>query len=134
MEYNLLLDRNENVRKVEAEEQSRFILSVIEALGIPFEYDTDAEFTPLDKIRLKKALAEFNIAIIDDMAGSVKIYLERELIAEWEKASYLLREDPSALDRRQRLYIEMRCSWNCQLMETPTDTESTETPAQEAKA
>lgn len=125
MEQILLLDKNEDVRSVEAQEQSRFILSVVEGLGIPFDHDPDAEFTVFDKIRLRKILNEYNVSVIDDMAGNVKIYLERELIAEWHKASYILKEDPSEIDRKKRYYLEMHCSFSCPMMENavPQDEE-----------
>lgn len=112
MERSILLDKSENVRSVESEEQTRFVMSIVEALEIPFEWDPEQEFTVLDKIRLRKALGQYNVVIIDDMEGGMKIYLERDLIAEWKKATYILREDLGQLDHKKRLFVEMKCAFS----------------------
>jgi len=112
MEYTILLDKNAKIREIEAEEQTRFVVSIIEALEIPFEWDSNQTFTILDKVRLRKLLNQYNISVIDDMEGGLKIFLERELIAEWKKPFYVLREDPSQIDPKKKLYIEMKCSFS----------------------
>jgi hypothetical protein len=111
MEYVVLLDKSTNIREVEAEEQTRFVISIVEALEVPFEWDSNEPFSILDKIRLRKVLSQYNVSIIDDMEGGVKIFLEREKIAEWKKPLYILKEDPSQIDSKKRLYIEMKCSF-----------------------
>ena len=122
MQYTVLLDRGENVRKVETEEQSRFIFSVMESLHIPFEWEPDKEMTALDKINIKKLLAEYNITIIDDLDGNVKIYVGMDLIGEWHKPIYCLREDRSQLDPKKRLFLEMKCTFNSPLIENEEGT------------
>lgn len=112
MEYVVLLDKSTNIREVEAEEQTRFVISIVEALEVPFEWDSNESFTILDKLRLRKALAQYNVSVIDDMEGGIKIFLEREQIAEWKKPLYILKEDPSQVDPKKRLYIEMKCSFS----------------------
>jgi hypothetical protein len=112
MEYVILLDKYANIREVEAEEQTRFVISIIEALEVPFEWDSNEPFSVLDKIRLRKVLGQYNISVIDDMEGGVKIYLERDIIAEWKKPLYLLKEDPSQIDHKKKLYIEMKCCFS----------------------
>lgn len=112
MEYIVLLDSTSNLREIEAEEQTKFVISMIEALEIPFEWNSNEPFSILDKIRLRKVLAQYNVSVIDDMEGGIKIFLEREKVAEWKKASYVLKEDPSQIDPKKRLYIEMKCSFS----------------------
>jgi hypothetical protein len=112
MEYTILLDSQSNVRDVEVEEQTRFVISIIEALEVPFEWDSNVAFTVFDKVRLRKVLGQYNVSVIDNMDGGVKIYLEREQIAEWIKPSYILKEDPSQIDPKKKLYIEMKCVFN----------------------
>lgn len=112
MEYTILLDSNTAFREVEAEEQTRFVVSIIEALEIPFEWDSNKTFTAFDKIRLRKVLSQYNVSVIDNMEGGVKIFLERDIIAEWKKATYILKEDLSQIDPRKKLYIEMKCSFS----------------------
>lgn len=118
MEYTVLLESSANLPSIEAEEQTRFILSVVEALEIPFDWDANQEMTVLERVRLRKLLNQYNISVIDDLDGGVKIYLSREIIAEWKKASYILKEDLQQLDRRKRLYIEMKCSFESALLES----------------
>lgn len=112
MEYKILLDKSENIRQVEAEEQTRFVVSIIEALEIPFDWNSNEPFTVLDKVRMRKLLGQYNVSVIDDMEGGVKIYLDRDPIAEWNKPFFILKEDPSQLERSKRLFIEMQCSFN----------------------
>ena len=59
MEYKILLDRNEKTSQIEAEEQTRFVISVIEALEIPFEWDSNEPFTIFDKVQLRKIFWSF---------------------------------------------------------------------------
>lgn len=112
MQYTVLLDKSTNIREVEAEEQTRFVLSIIEALEVPFEWDSNEPFTILDKVRLRKVLSQYQITVLDDMGGGVKIYLEHQQIAEWKKPLYILKEDPSQIDPKKRLFIEMKCEFD----------------------
>lgn len=112
MEYTILLDKSAVVREVEAEEQTRFVISIVEALEVPFEWNSNEPFSMLDKIRLRKVLGQYNVSVINDMEGGVKIFLEREKIAEWKKATYVLKEDLSQIDPKKKLYIEMKCSFS----------------------
>lgn len=112
MEYTVLLDKNSNIREIETEEQTRFVLSVIEALEIPFEWDANKSFTVFDKVRLRKTLGQYNISIVDDMEGGLKIYLEHQIVADWKKPFFILKEDLTEIDPRKKLYIEMRCSFS----------------------
>lgn len=112
MEYTILLDKSAVVREIEAEEQTRFVISIVEALEVPFEWNSNEAFSIFDKVRLRKVLGQYNVAVIDDMEGGVKVFLEREKIAEWKKPTYVLKEDPSQIDPKKKLYIEMKCSFS----------------------
>jgi len=127
MEYTVLLDSSAIVRDIEAEEQTRFVISIVEALEIPFEWNSNEPFTIFDKVRLRKVLGQYNVAVIDDMEGGVKIFLEREKIAEWKKATYILKEDPLQIDRKKKLYIEMKCSFSS-IYENQNAEQETHTP------
>lgn len=112
MEYKILLDSHSNTREVEMEEQTKFIMSVVEALEVPYQWSPDTPFTVLEKLKLRKALSQYHIAVIDDMDGGVVIWLENEKIAQWQKASYLLKEDLVERDSRKRYFIEMQCKFS----------------------
>lgn len=112
MEYTVLLDKNTNFREVESEEQTKFVVSVIEALEVPFDWNSNEPFSLFDKIRLRKALAQYHISVIDDMEGGLKIFLEKDKIAEWKKPLFMLKEDPSQINPKNKLYVEMKCSFS----------------------
>ncbi len=112
MQYTILLDSRANIREVEAEEQTKFVVSIIEALEIPFEWDSNTPFSIFDKVKLRKVLSQYNISVLDDMSGCIKILLEREQIAVWHKPSFMLKEDLSQIDSKKRLYIEMKCHFD----------------------
>lgn len=107
MKYTILLSKNEDTKAVEGQEQSRFIKSVLEALDIPIEYDPDQLLSIADHQRLRQSFKEFNIHIIDDVDGGVRITIGDDLIAEWYKSTYKLKQDPSQRDPRERIYLEM---------------------------
>lgn len=111
MEYKILLDKSTDFREVEAEEQTRFVISIVEALEIPFEWDSNKPFSIFEKIKLRKVLGQYNVSVIDDMEGGVKIFLERDQVAEWKKPLYTLKEDLAQIDPKKRLYLEMKCSF-----------------------
>lgn len=120
MEYTILLDSSAVVRDIEAEEQTRFVISIVEALEVPFEWNSNEPFSIFDKIRLRKVLGQYNVSVIDDMEGGVKIFLEREKVAEWKKATYVLKEDLSQIDPKKKLYIEMKCKFSSIYENQPT--------------
>lgn len=112
MQYVVLLNSSANFREAEAEEQTRFIMSIIEALEVPFEWNANEPLSILDRIRLRKVLSQYNISVIDDMDGGVKMFLDRDKIAEWHKALFILKEDPSQVDPKKKLFVEMKCSFS----------------------
>jgi hypothetical protein len=107
MQYSILLDRNENTREVEIQEQARFVKSILEALQIPIEWNPEEPFSVESKIRFRKELDQFKINIIDDSNGGIKIYVETDLIAEWHKPLFKLKKDSSQIDPRKQIYLEM---------------------------
>ncbi len=118
-----MLSRDEDTKAVEGQEQSRFIKSILEALEVPIEFEPDELLSVENHQRLRKAFKEFNIHIIDDMDGGVKISIGDGLIAEWYKSTYKLKKDLSQRDPRDRLYLEMAVNfWS--IFEEPDGEES----------
>lgn len=108
MKYKLLLGRNENIKKIEEQEQARFVKSSLEVLGVPNNFNPDEPLSIEGKINFKKILDEYNINIIDDMDGGIKIYVGTDLAAEWKKVSYKLK-----INNKQKLCTEMEVNiWN----------------------
>ena len=111
MQTSILIDR-EDIRKVESEEQYNFVQTILTKMQIPLdgcfpESNDVQDFTPEYKIALRAVLNKFDVLVIDDRDGGIKIYVEEELVAEWKKCRYELREDLSTVDPRKRIYAVM---------------------------
>lgn len=106
MEYKILLSKSEDTKAVESQEQSRFIKSILETLELPIEFDPDDDLSVEKRQKLRREFKEFDLHVIDDINGGIKIYIGNDLIAEWYKTTYKLKQDLSEKDRRDRLYLE----------------------------
>lgn len=122
MESIILLNSNENTRKVEDEEKSRFVRSILESIdGLPPEYlegiwDEKGEVTLEGKIKLRQTLHTFDLEVIATPGGNLQVYHvpakgEHTLIGEWKKPFYTLKKDPSQINPSKRLYIEMKINY-----------------------
>ena len=107
MKYKILLNKDDKTKEIEAQEQARFIKSILEAIDIPIQWNPDEPLSINDKIKFRNSLHTYGIHIIDDMDGGLKIFAKDELVAEWTKAKYKLKEDPSNINPNKRLYLEM---------------------------
>ena len=113
MKRSILANR-EDVRNIEAELQYEFVAFVLESLGIPPEvliecfpeggYD---EFDVIHKKRLREYLKKFDVEIVDDRDGGIKIYLDDDVVAEWKKAKFALRRDAKARTPAKKVYSEI---------------------------
>ena len=118
MQGTILLNQSENLHQVEDEEKSRFLrnlldqmfenTNVVEQIAEIWENDI---LLPFQKIKIRELLTTYSIQVIDDFDGSLKVFVEGELVGEWLKCKYKLKRDLSRLDRRKQLYLEM--SVNC---------------------
>lgn len=109
MKGTLLLNHGENTRQVEEEEKSRFLYSLLEQMGVPVNefWSGETVLTVPQRIKLRNILSTYNIQIIDDLDGHMQVYVENELVGEWNKATYKLKRDLRQLDPRKQLYLEM---------------------------
>lgn len=110
MKSTILLDKEENTRRVEEEEKSKFIRYVLEQMGIPVdEFWTNPEsiLTVEEKIKLREILHAYNVIIIDSLDGHLQMYVENDLVAEWHKPYYKLKTDLRQINPYKRLYLEM---------------------------
>src|SRR5277367_5279809 len=107
MQYIILLSKNEKTKDVEAQEQARFVKSIFEALEVPIEWNPDEPHSIEDKMKLRKSLSTYGINIISDIEGGLKVFVNTDLIGEWYKCSYKLKQDPSQIDPAKKLYLEM---------------------------
>ena len=132
MKATILLNYNENTRQVEEEEKARFLRGILEQCfdGSPDVADKVREIWNVDgplpaaqKVKLRAILATYNLQVIDNLDGHMKIYLENELIAEWLKCTYKLKRDLRVVDPKQRIFLEMEV--NCwSVFDPPEETET----------
>lgn len=110
MNNTLLLNSNENTHAVEDEEKTRFVRSILEIMGVPIDefWIPDEPLLVQDKIKLRTILSTYNIQVIDDSDGGLRMYVDGQLIAEWKKCEYKLKRDLSELDPNKQLYLEMK--------------------------
>ena len=114
METSRLASRD-NYREVEKEWQYEFIYYVLSNIGIPenilnvcFPEDGLNALTVQHKIELRHHMNKFDVTIVDDLDGGIKIFVERDLIAEWKKCKFILKEDHKEINPSKRLYMEIR--------------------------
>lgn len=114
----LVLSNREDIRKIEEEERIIFIRSILQSMDIPLdncfpEEDVDEEWTVEHKINLRKILSEFKIDLVDDFGGGIKIFVDKDLIAEWFKPYFVLKTDLSEPNPKNRLFAEIHFrSWS----------------------
>jgi hypothetical protein len=113
MKSVILLNSNENTRQVEDEEKTRFVRSVLDSIGIPLEniWDDDGILSVENKIKLRSVLSVYNIKIIDDSDGGLRLYVDQDLVGEWKKCQYVLKKDLSEIDPSKKLYLEMHVDY-----------------------
>lgn len=111
MQYTVLLSKTEKTKEIEQQEQDRFIKSILEALEVPIEFDPDIPQTIEQKRKFRQELRDFKLQIINDIDGGVKIFVGDDLIAEWYKSSYKLKQDLSQVNPNDKLYLEMQVNF-----------------------
>lgn len=107
VERSLYIDR-EDARKVEEEERNLFLRGVLEQMGVSLdEVWPEIILTAEQKRKLRDILSQLELEIVDDGDRGFKIYSRDDLVAEWFKPRFILREDRSAKTVSKRLYYEM---------------------------
>lgn len=109
MKGTILLNYDDNTQKVEDEEKTRFLKSLLDQMGVPIDdfWTADNSLSVNQKIKLRGILATYAIQVIDDLDGFLQVYVEGEKIADWQKPSYKLKRDLREIDPKKQLYLEM---------------------------
>lgn len=113
----LVLANREDIRKIEELERIDFIRSILLSMEIPIENcfpkNEEDEWSTENKIELRKILSKFKIDLVDDFDGGIKIFVDKEAIAEWFKPSFVLKTDLSEPNPKNKLYAEIHLkSWS----------------------
>ena len=113
MKGTLLLNYDEDTKIVEDEEKNKFLYSLLEQIGIPVSEFWKGEISlSIDqRIRLRTILSTYNIQVIDDLDGNMQVYIDNEIVGEWNKCIYKLKKDLRQLDRKKRIYLEMQIDY-----------------------
>jgi hypothetical protein len=117
MKGTILLNANENTRKIEEEEKALFVKGVLETMGVPMDeiWNDSGDLSLENKIRLRSILATYGVMIVDNIED-LQMYVEEQgkepqLIATWSKPTYVLKKDSKQLNPKKKLYLEMNI--NC---------------------
>lgn len=113
MKYKLLLSHNENTRKVEDEEKTKFLKYILEETGLPIQdfWTSDGSLSIAQRMQLREILSNYDIQVIDSLDGLLQIYMNNEIVAEFFKPKYTLKMDLRQVDPRKRPYMEMEVSF-----------------------
>lgn len=112
MEQIYLLDYSSNYKIVEKEERYKFLNSLLDQLGIEIDLTPENGELNIDqRVLLRKTLSNYDIEVLEELDGSMDVFCEKEKIGIWEKPRYVLKQDPSQIDRKKRHYLEMHCKY-----------------------
>ena len=115
MKTSILLNYNENFKKIEDEEKLVFLFDLLNKIGVPIdgiELPENLSLSVENKIKLRSLLTTYGIQVIDNRDGSMQIFIDNQLVADWHKPIYKLKKDLSQLDRKKQLYVEMTIEYN----------------------
>lgn len=109
MEKKIFLNYRENVKVVEEEEKNRFLIALLSHI-IPEVAELDLQlengiFNVDQKIQLNELLLKYDITLLE--GEGVDVYHEKELIARWEKPTYVIKRDYTEPNPKKQLYQEM---------------------------
>ena len=95
--------------------QYQWIVEILNSMGVDwgdsfFEDDPD-DRTILQRAQSRKILGINKINVLDDQFGEAKIYVDNELIAQWERPSFKLHKDYKELDPRKKYYMSIEISY-----------------------
>ena len=101
----ILVNRHE-ATQIENEEKVNWAIDILQTMGIPVE-DFPKEPTMDNLRKIRGILKKLEIDLIDDSDAGLKIYFKGDLIAEWFRPTYVLREDPKEISPQYKYYLEM---------------------------
>lgn len=113
MKSVILLNYNENTKQVEEEEKARFVQNILGILNLPVGdlWNEDLTMSVENRIKYINFLSMYSIDIVDSIDGELEIYCEDKKIAQWEKPTYVLKKDPSQVNPRRKLFLEMHLNY-----------------------
>ena len=109
MKNIILLNSNEDVKKIEEEEKNRFVYNILSEIGLDLAdtWDENGNLSIDGKKQLRKLLSTYQIEIVDYAGDELKIYCDGQVIGEWRPCKYILRRDLKQVNPTKKLYLEM---------------------------
>jgi hypothetical protein len=106
--HKILLSKNEDIKAFEEEQRQCFLYQLLSNLGVSLSevWEEDAPISILQKIELLKILRQRDLTVIEEIDGSMEVFLKDEKIGEFKKCNYKLKQDLSEKDAKKRLYFE----------------------------
>ena len=110
MKGTILLNYQDNTHQVEDEEKTRFLRALLDQMGVPVAefWTNETSLSVTEKMKLRGVLSSYGVQVLDDLDGHMQVYVEGELVGEWNKCTYKLKKDLREIDPRKRLYLEMQ--------------------------
>lgn len=106
--HKILLSKNEDIKAFEEEQRQCFLYQLLSNLGVSLSevWEEDTPISILEKIELLKILRQRDLTVIEEIDGSMEVFLKDEKIGEFKKCNYKLKQDLSEKDAKKRLYFE----------------------------
>ena len=111
--HKILLSKNEDIKAFEEEQRQCFLYQLLSNLGVSLSevWEEDAPISILQKIELLKILRQRDLTVIEEIDGSMEVFLKDEKIGEFKKCNYKLKQDLSEKDVKKRLYFEVEVTF-----------------------
>jgi len=109
MKSLILLNYQENTKQVEEEEKVKFLREILANIGVPVEdfWNDELILSIEQRKKLRQTLTTYAIQVVDDRDGGLRIYVDNEKIAEWQKPVYKLKQSLQEVDPKKKIFIEM---------------------------
>jgi len=106
--YKVLLNKNDNIRKFEEEQRHLFLYQILVTAGVPVSeiWEEGAPLNISTKINLYQMLQSRGLHVLEEVDGTMTIWAGDEKIGEFYKCKYILKNDLSERNLKNRLYIE----------------------------
>lgn len=108
MKQIYLLNNSSNIKEFEEEEKNKFLQVILEQLDINVSNLFNSKSVE-NKIKIKEILSKYNIQIVNEEDFS--IFVDNKMIANIKKPFVKIKKDPSILDRKKNLYLEVHVEY-----------------------
>jgi hypothetical protein len=111
MKEIILADR-ENCREIANQFKYSWFREVLSQTGMDLSecFSEDEEQSIEQKAKLRRVLNDNDIVVLDNNE-EIKIYIQKEIIAEWNKPIYNLKQDISQINPKKKFYVNIEIDY-----------------------